>query len=797
MDNTLKEDGSYNILSSIIESDVNSFFLSVFNNNQSIMLLVDSENNQRIFDANESALKFYDYSKKEILQLHIGSLSTGSEENRYKMFSCSFQDEHKTSSGALKTVEVNISPVEYKNKKVMFIIVHNITELKATESALLESKERLELALEGSELGLWDWWIQTRAAHYNEGWAGILGYTLDELTPLSVDTWIKKIHPDDLNGVMKEIKKHFNKLTVIYKYQFRMKHKNGNWVWILGRGRVFEWSADGNPIRMSGTHLDITDRKKIEIKLLESEKRYRSYFDSSPLSLWEQDYTDVLSYLENLVESNNIGIEKLLDSQPQVVKKCADLVKILDINPATLKLYKAQSKEDLLWSLSRVFTEDSYRTFKGELIYIYNRKLIPNRESTNILLNGKIINVLVGNALLSDNRYIKTITNITDQKNIEQKLIESENTFRSYFESSPLSLWEQDYSELILYINKLKISVGADIEEYLDNNPGIVKKCSKMIRTLNVNNSSVILYESKEKKDLLLDFENIDSQASFDIFKKRIISLYRNEDTIRAETEHSTLKGNKINIRLESILLSNNKVLTTVTDITDLKNKELRLEELLAQFKSDSETKEILLREINHRVKNNISSFIGMLYAEKKQSGSAPDSVQMEHVDSLINRVKGIAIAHDLLSRSQWAAISVTKLIEKIIHSLNHLIPKDRIIDTIINQSNIFLDGDQCHSTAIIINELYLNSIEHAVRTGEKIVVEIKTEEKDGTIILTFKDSGPGYPEEILMFKFNNVGMYLIKNIVEQSLRGVMKISNKGGAFIEIEFPGGSKLEEL
>lgn len=649
MNRTSKVDKSEKTESIDPNSEKNSFFASVFNNNKAIMLLVDPENNQQIIDANKAALKFYGYTRAQILKLNMGSINTLPEEDRYRVMKkilkssgSSFQFEHITSTGQLKNVEVNASPVEYKNKNVLFVIVHDITEFKRAEASLKESEERLGLAISGTDLGIWDWFVQAGEAHYNKKWAEIIGYTLEELSPLSINTWISKTHPDDMKESNYKLQKCFNKEIETYECEIRMKHKNGTWVWVQDKGRVFEWDKDGKPVRMSGTHLNITKQKLADLKIAESEKRYRSYFESSPLSLWEQDETEVIFYLEKLINSHKLDIKSLLDTYPEVIKKCVDLVKIIDVNPATLKLYNAQSKEDLLWSLSRVFTEEAYSSIKDELIYVYNKEKIPARETTNRLLNGKVINILVETAYLSDNRYIKIITDITEQKQIENNL------------------------------------VG-----------------------------------------------------------------------------------------------------------------------LLAQTKADSETKEILLREINHRVKNNLSSFIGMLYAEKKQSSGNKNLVGMDHVDSLINRVKGISLAHELLSRSQWTPVSFYKLTDKIIHSLNHLIPKDRKVDVSLLPSNILLDADQSHGTAILINELYSNSIEHASHPGEKLEVKIEIKEKNETIFLLYRDSGPGYPEKVLQSDFSNVGMYLIANIIDQSLRGSFIISNDKGAKIEIEFPGGSRLEEL
>ena len=149
MKKVLKRDESERITSSVPQSDKDQLFLSVFNNNHAIMLLVDSENNQKVLDANESALKFYGYTREQILKLDMGSINTKSQVERKKLMKKAidlpnsyYQFEHKTSSGKIKNVEVHASPVDYKNKKVMFIIVHDITDLNATQLALQESEER-------------------------------------------------------------------------------------------------------------------------------------------------------------------------------------------------------------------------------------------------------------------------------------------------------------------------------------------------------------------------------------------------------------------------------------------------------------------------------------------------------------------------------------------------------------------------------------------------------------------------------------------------------------------------------
>ncbi len=140
----------------------------------------------------------------------------------------------------------------------------DITKRKNAEVVLTESRSRVELALKGANAAMWDWNIKTGEAVFNERWAEMLGYTLQELQPISIDTWVKLCHPGDLKLSDQLLQKHFAGETEYYECEARMQHKNGSWIWVIDRGRVMEWDADNKPIRMFGTHLDITERKRDE-----------------------------------------------------------------------------------------------------------------------------------------------------------------------------------------------------------------------------------------------------------------------------------------------------------------------------------------------------------------------------------------------------------------------------------------------------------------------------------------------------------------------------------------------------
>jgi PAS domain S-box-containing protein len=159
-------------------------------------------------------------------------------------------------------------------------IIRNINMRKKAEVELNNNRERLNLAVEGTGAGLWDWNVQTGETIFNQRWAAILGYSLEELKPISIQTWIDLTHPDDLKKSNDLLQKHFKGETDLYVSEARMLHKDGHWVWIIDRGKVVEWDESGKPKRMAGTHIDFTDQVNSRIALAESEARYRGQFNA-------------------------------------------------------------------------------------------------------------------------------------------------------------------------------------------------------------------------------------------------------------------------------------------------------------------------------------------------------------------------------------------------------------------------------------------------------------------------------------------------------------------------------------
>lgn len=193
----------------------------------------------------------------------------------------------------------------------------DISERKHNEAEIIDQRRRLNDILIGTHAGTWEWNVQTGEVVFNDRWAEMVGYTLEELAPISIATWNRLIHPDDLKHSTELMRQHFSGDLPYYECEARLLHKDGRWIWVLDRGKVNTWADDGKPLVMSGTHMDITARKQSEIYL----QKLSTVVEQSPVSVVITDLDARIEYVNpRFTEVTGYSAAEVIGQNPRVLQ---------------------------------------------------------------------------------------------------------------------------------------------------------------------------------------------------------------------------------------------------------------------------------------------------------------------------------------------------------------------------------------------------------------------------------------------------------------------------------------------
>ncbi|MEN5039482.1 PAS domain S-box protein [Stenotrophomonas sp. TWI1149] len=178
---------------------------------------------------------------------------------------------------------------------------------------MAEQRHRLEMIIEGTAAGTWDWDIPGNQMRVNERWAEIVGYTREELAPITPETFFRLVHPDDLAQSNALLEEHMAGRSPRYDSLCRMRHKKGHWIWVQDRGRVYERDAQGRPLWMAGAHADVTELQEARQDAANMRQRLQAVVDAS------DEVAVIATDIDGVVNLFNTGAQKLLGYRPDEV----------------------------------------------------------------------------------------------------------------------------------------------------------------------------------------------------------------------------------------------------------------------------------------------------------------------------------------------------------------------------------------------------------------------------------------------------------------------------------------------
>jgi PAS domain S-box-containing protein len=283
---------------------------------------------------------------------------------------------------------------------------------KQAEDAHLKSEERLQLALEGSDLGLWDWNLTTGQTYFDPQWKKMLGYEESDIEN-TLQAWQTLLHPDDQTKVIEILNAYLEGEQPVYEVEFRLRCKSGEWKWILGRGKIFEYDEAGKPMRMTGTHKDISQEKENQAFLQRNNALLRSQQEAAP------DGILVLDENRNIISCNQRFFQ--LWQIPQSLQNNIDEQTLLKLVLPWLK--KPQE-------------------FLENIQYLYTHPYELSQNEVD-LKDGRIFDRYTAPVCASDGSYYGRICyfrDITERKTLEKELAVREARLNAFFSNAPVGM---------------------------------------------------------------------------------------------------------------------------------------------------------------------------------------------------------------------------------------------------------------------------------------------------------------------------------------------------------------------
>lgn len=463
---------------------------------------------------------------------------------------------------------------------IIFIILLYRVEylLRKDQIAIAERESRYRLLAENSTDVITQNSPQGVILYISPSCRELMGYEPEELTGRSA---YEVMHPDDVIGILSRFAN-----SVLqndnFRLVYRLQHKSGHYVWVESTIRTV-FSNTGELVEIITNTRDISERRQIDAELRENEARFRTLFEETPIALLEEDFSPIKAYFDGLRAAGVVDFEAHLDEHPEDIPDLLQQIKVLDVNKATLKMYHAEHKQQILGNLSPQYTANEFEGHKRGFLAIAQGRLTFEHKLINYTADMQTLHMIMRWAVLPgyEDTYAKvliSIVDVTELKAIENQLRESEARYRVLFEESPVALWEEDFSELKTHLDKLRCQHG-DLARYLDDNPDEITHALSLVKIIDMNKAALKLYKAQSKEQLLGSLAQTENIQSLEVDKQALMVIADNALQHQHEVKNHTLEGDPLFVTLSWAVVPGyeatyGKVLVSIVDLSQRKHAE-------------------------------------------------------------------------------------------------------------------------------------------------------------------------------------------------------------------------------
>jgi PAS domain S-box-containing protein len=703
-------------------------------------------------------------------------------------------------------------PVEYVSTPIRegeaivgaVVTFNDITERKRAEEALRLSRERYTLAVNAGKVGVWDWEIASGHIYLDPILKALLGFEESEI-PDEIGAWASHVHPDDLERVMVAARDHLDGKTPHYEIEHRKAHKQGSIRWFLARGTALR-DTHGKPYRMVGTDSDITERKEVEAALQRANEELELKVEERTIELTrlnEQLLADIV--MRRRAETALAAEARFLRAQTEVAKVALSSLRPEELAQPLLEtigraqgyayggLYRVAEDGKAMTlmasfgegtppfvgllqdlndpdSLIGLITCTGQATFKNRVQESpYGRHVITRTLQAQAVLGlplidrtGRVVGAMTFADTESPERFTeRDLTQGTVLANQVAQALENSELF------SQVNRLQEQYRVVTEALNDAVFTLDAEARFAFGNAAG-ERLTGYRLEEL-FGRSFMDLVAPEDLPELV------------DRFRRAIagepISPHVRAEMVRKDGSRVPIELSMANLVLGGRIIGRVGVARDITDRRDAEE----------QVRASLQEKEVLLKEIHHRVKNNLQIISSLLNLQSKYI-SDPQALQM-FIDSQ-NRVKSMALIHEILFQSRdIAKIDFAEYIKNISFQLFHSYGiSSKKIGLEVNVKDIMLDVDTAIPCGLIVTELVSNSLKYAFIDGREgsIYIELSSS-NTGTLTLTVSDDGVGLPKHVDFQNMDSLGLKLVVALANQ-LAGTVELDSSYGTTFKITF---------